>query len=100
VKDLKSITDPAAGSEARRQEGPEAAHAFPGFEPMTIRQLHSVTVSAGKRPRCSARWSVSTPGGCSRGLSSASRHRVDISRGEDAVRSSPQYVGATSPSVV
>ena len=31
VKDLKSITDPAAGSEARRQEGPEAAHAFPGL---------------------------------------------------------------------
>ena len=58
-----------------------------GFEPMTLRQLHSVTVSAGTRPRCSARGSVSTPGGCSRGLSSASRHRVDISHGEDAVRS-------------
>jgi len=62
VKDLRPITDPAAGSEARRQEGPEAAHALSGFEPMTIRQLHSVTVSAGKRPRCSARGSVSTPG--------------------------------------
>jgi hypothetical protein len=31
VKDLKSITDPPAGSKARRQEGPEAAHAFPGL---------------------------------------------------------------------
>ena len=31
VKDLKSITDPAAGSEARRQEGPEAAHAGSGL---------------------------------------------------------------------
>ena len=31
VKDLRSITDPAAGSEARQQEGPEAAHAFPGL---------------------------------------------------------------------
>jgi hypothetical protein len=31
VKDLRSITDPAAGSEARRQEGPEAAHALPGL---------------------------------------------------------------------
>lgn len=31
VKDLKSITDPAAGSGARWQEGPEAAHAFPGL---------------------------------------------------------------------
>ena len=29
VKDLKSITDPAAGSEAREHEGPEAAHADP-----------------------------------------------------------------------
>ena len=26
-----SPADPAAGSEARRQEGPEAAHAFPGL---------------------------------------------------------------------
>ena len=52
MKDLKSITDPAAGSEARRQEGPEAAHAFSGFEPMTVRQLHSVTVSADQRPPC------------------------------------------------
>lgn len=31
VKDLRSITDPAAGSEAREQEGPEAAHADPGL---------------------------------------------------------------------
>jgi hypothetical protein len=31
VKDLKSITDPPAGSKARRQEGPEAAHASPGL---------------------------------------------------------------------
>jgi hypothetical protein len=45
VKDLKSITDPAAGSKAGRQEGPEAAHAL-RVEPMTIRQLHSVTVPA------------------------------------------------------
>jgi hypothetical protein len=30
VKDLRSITDPAAGSQARWQEGPEAAHAAPG----------------------------------------------------------------------
>ena len=31
VKDLKSITDPAAGSEAREQEGPEAARAPSGL---------------------------------------------------------------------
>jgi len=67
---------------------------------MTTRQLHSVTVSAGKRPRCSARGSVSTPGGWTRGISSASRHRVDISHIEDAVRSCPQYDGVTGPSVV
>ena len=29
MKDLRSITDPAAGSEDRRHEGPEAAHADP-----------------------------------------------------------------------
>ena len=31
VKDLRSITDPAAGSEAREQEGPEAARALSGL---------------------------------------------------------------------
>jgi hypothetical protein len=31
VKDLRSITDSAAGSEAREQEGPEAARALSGL---------------------------------------------------------------------
>ena len=45
MKDLRSITDPAAGSEARRAWGPEIARAISG-EPMTTVNFYSVTVSA------------------------------------------------------
>jgi hypothetical protein len=55
VKDLRSITDPAAGSEARRQEGPEAAHCLSGFEPMTLRQLLLRDGVGGPAPARSAR---------------------------------------------
>jgi hypothetical protein len=56
VKDLRSITDPAAGSEAREQEGPEAAHAESGFEPMTIRQLLLRDGVGGQAPALFGSW--------------------------------------------
>lgn len=99
MKDLKSITDPAAGSEARRHEGPEAAHALSGFEPMTIRQLHSVTVSADMRPRCSARGSVSPPWDVPAGYR-LPPGIASTSRVAKKPFASLQYVGVTGPSVV
>ncbi len=100
MKDLKSITDPAAGSEARRQEGPEAAHALSGFEPMTLRQLLLRDGVGGPAPALFGSW-VSFD---ARELYPRAIVCLQAPRRHLAWRGcrsqSPQYVGVTGPSVV
>jgi hypothetical protein len=100
VKDLKSITDSAAGSEARRQEGPEAAHAFSGFEPMTIRQLLLRDGVGGQSPALFGSWvSFDARGLNPRDIVCLQAPRRHLAwRG--CLRSCPQYDGVTGPSVV
>lgn len=62
MKDLTSITDPAAGSEAREARRPEAARARSGVEPMTTVNFYSVTVSSAQTPALFGSWVSFDPG--------------------------------------
>jgi hypothetical protein len=98
VKDLRSITDPAAGSEARRQEGPEAAHAFPVWaDDYPSASLRDGV--GGQAPALFGSWvSFDARGMFPRAVVCLQAPR-GLSRDEDAVHSSPQYVGVAGPSV-
>ena len=99
MKDLRSITDPAAGSGARRAGGSEIAHAISGFEPMTAVSFCSVTVSAdAPSALCRLTRSVRCAGLMPRTFAASSR-RDEASDVEDLFAEAFHF-GVTGPSVV